>query len=325
MKTPVDIAVTGAAGQIAYSLLFRLAAGELLGSDQPINLHLLEIPPALPALSGVMMELQDCAYPLLNKVIASSDAERAFQSVDYAFLLGARPRSQGMERRDLLQANAEIFSVQGRALNAVASREVKVLVTGNPANTNALIACHNAPDLSPANFAAMSMLDHNRALAQLAEKAGVTNRYIKNMIVWGNHSATQYPDLHYATIKGQDALSIIEWSWFVDQFIPSVQQRGSQIIAKRGLSSAASAANAAIAQMKAWINNTDDNDWLSMAIMSDGSYGIESGLFFSFPVVVNQGNIEMVADLKLNEFSRERLRLTEMELKSERDEVRHLL
>lgn len=325
MKTPVDIAVTGAAGQISYSLLFRLAAGEFLGPDQPVVLHLLEIAPAMDALQGVVMELNDCAFPLLHRIETTTDPHVAFDNVDYAFLVGARPRGVGMERRDLLQVNAEIFSIQGRALNEVASREVKVMVTGNPANTNALIAMKNAPDLQPANFTAMTMLDHNRAVSQLAEKCGVLAKDIKNMIVWGNHSVTQYPDLHHAKVKGQQALSLVENRWFTDEFIPTVQQRGAAIIKARGQSSAASAANAALDQMKAWVFGTATGDWVSMAVPSDGSYGIEEGLVYSFPVVVKDGRITIVRGLSINQLSREKMLITEAELKDEREAVRHLL
>jgi malate dehydrogenase len=325
MKNPVDIAVTGAAGQISYSLLFRLASGELLGADQPINLHLLEITPVLPALEGVVMELHDCAYPLLHRVTVTDNPRIAFNNVDYAFLLGARPRGPGMERKDLLQCNAEIFAVQGKALNEVASRNVKVLITGNPANTNTLIAIRNAPDLSPENFSAMSMLDHNRAIAQLSEQSGVQTTEIKNVIIWGNHSITQYPDIHHAKIKGQDALSLVDNNWFVNYFIPTVQQRGANIIKARGVSSAASAANAAIKQMRAWALGTEEGDWVSMGIASDGSYGIEKGLVYSYPVTCTEGQVSIVQGLKINPFSKERMKLTEAELKEERDAIKHLL
>ena len=325
MKTPINIVVTGAAGQISYSLLFRIAAGDLLGPDQPIVLNLLEITPAMGALQGVVMELNDCAFPLLHRINSTDDPEIAFNSVDYAFLVGARPRGPGMERKDLLQGNAEIFSVQGKALNKVASRGVKVLVTGNPANTNALIAINNAPDLNPENFSAMTMLDHNRAISQLAEKCGVQARDVKNMIIWGNHSATQYPDLHHARVKGQQALSLVENSWFTDDFIPTVQQRGAAIIKTRGQSSAASAANAAIDQMKTWIQGTDEGDWISMAIPSDGSYGIEAGLVYSYPVTVENGAISIVRGLEISEFSQQRMQATESELKEEQGAIRHLL
>ena len=325
MKKAVDIVVTGAAGQISYSLLFRLAAGELLGPDQPIALHLLEITPALDALQGVVMELNDCAYPLLQSIETTDDPLVAFNNVDYAFLVGARPRGPGMERKDLLQGNAEIFSVQGKALNEVASRDVKVLVTGNPANTNALIAMRNAPDLASANFMAMIMLDHNRAISQLADKCGVHSTDIKKMIIWGNHSATQYPDLHHAIVKGQDASSLVENTWVIDDFIPTVQQRGAAIIKARGQSSAASAANAAIDQMKAWVLGTAEGDWVSMGIPSDGSYGIEEGLIYSYPVTVENGKISIVQGLPISDFSRERMTATENELKEEMADVKHLL
>ena len=325
MKNPVDIAVTGAAGQISYSLLFRLASGELLGADQPINLHLLEITPALPALEGVVMELHDCAYPLLNRVTVTDNAKLAFNNVDFAFLLGARPRGPGMERKDLLPCNAEIFSVQGKALNEVAGRNVRVLITGNPANTNTLIAIRNAPDLKPENFAAMTMLDHNRSLAQLAEKSGVPTTEIKNVIIWGNHSSTQYPDIHHAKIKGQDALSLVDNDWFVNYFIPTVQQRGANVIKARGLSSAASAANAAIKQMRAWALGTEEGDWVSMGIASDGSYGIEKGLVYSYPITSTDGKVSIVQGLKINPFSKEKMKLSEAELKEERDAIKHLL
>ncbi len=324
MKTPVHIAVTGAAGQISYSLLFRLAAGSLLGTDQPIVLHLLEITPAMNALQGVVMELNDCASPLLHRIEITDNPMAAFRNVDYAFLVGARPRGPGMERKDLLAANAEIFSIQGKALNAVANRDVKVLVTGNPANTNALIALKNAPDLSPENFSAMTRLDHNRAISQLAVKCGVLTIDIKNMIIWGNHSTTQYPDLHHARVKGQDALSLVDEDWFVNEFIPTVQQRGAVVIKARGQSSAASAANAAIDQMRNWELGTEEGDWVSMGVLSDGSYGIAKDLIYSFPVTVVDGKVSIVKGLAINEFSRQRMKLTELELKEERDAVRHL-
>ncbi len=324
MKTPIHIAVTGAAGQISYSLLFRLAAGALLGADQPIVLHLLEIAPAMTALKGVVMELKDCAFPLLYRVEVTDDPRVAFKNVDYAFLVGARPRGPGMERKDLLEGNAEIFSIQGKALNDVASRNVKVLVTGNPANTNALIAMKNAPDLKPENFSAMTRLDHNRALSQLAEKCGVLPVDVKNMIIWGNHSATQYPDIHHAKVNGQDALSLVDKNWYVNEFIPIVQQRGAEIIKTRGQSSAASAANAAIDQMKTWALGTNAGDWISMGILSEGDYGIEPGLFYSFPVTVVNGEIAIVKGIDISEFSKQKMQLTEAELKEERDAVKHL-
>ncbi|MEC4750495.1 malate dehydrogenase [Methylomicrobium sp. Wu6] len=325
MKTPVHIAVSGAAGQISYSLLFRLASGSLLGPDQPIILHLLEIPQAMRVLDGVVMELQDCASPLLHRVETSDDPRVAFRNADYVFLVGARPRGPGMERKDLLEVNAEIFSVQGRALSDVASRKVKVLVTGNPANTNALIALKNAPDLGPENFSSMTRLDHNRSISLLADKCGVLATDVKNMTIWGNHSTTQYPDLHHAKVKGQDALSLVERHWFIDDFIPTVQQRGAAVIKARGLSSAASAANAAIDHMRDWALDTPDGDWVSMGILSDGSYAIERDLMYSFPVTVTHGEVSIVKGLNINEFSMQKMRLTETELKEERDAIRHLL
>lgn len=324
MKTPVIIAITGAAGQISYSLLFRLATGELLGSNQPMIFHLLETSQAIDALKGVEMELHDCAFPLLHRIVITDKPEVAFKNADYVFLVGARPRGPGMERKDLLEVNAEIFAEQGKALNKVASRHVKVLVTGNPANTNALIAIKNAPDLSPENFSAMTMLDHNRAVNQLAEKCGVLASDVKNVVVWGNHSAGQFPDLHHAKVKGQIALTIVDNDWFVNEFIPTVQQRGSNVIKIRGLSSAASAANAAIDLMKYWVHGTPEGDWISMAVSSDGSYGIEKGLIYSYPVTIKEGVVSIVKNLPINEFSKQKMKSTEMELKEERDAVKHL-
>ncbi len=325
MKTPVHIAVTGAAGNISYSLLFRLAAGELLGQDQPVILHLLEITPALTALEGVVMELNDCANPLLHRVEITDDPYKAFKNVDYAFLVGARPRGAGMERKDLLTVNAEIFSVQGKALNEAANRNVKVLVTGNPANTNALIAMKNAPDLKPENFSAMTRLDHNRALGQLAEKCGVLAQDVKNVVIWGNHSSTQYPDLHHAEVKGRDALSLVDYGWFTNEFIPKVQQRGTEVIKARGQSSAASAANAAVDQMRDWALGSPEDTWVSMGILSDGHYNIEPGLIYSFPVTVKNGEVRVVRGLDTNEFSFDKMQVSEAELKEERDIVKHLL
>lgn len=324
MKTPIDIAVTGAAGQISYSLLFRLAAGDLLGPNQPIILHLLEITPAMDALKGVVMELNDCAYPLLHKIVITNDPKVAFNNVDYAFLVGARPRGPGMERRDLLLCNAEIFLTQGKALNEVTHRNVKILVTGNPANTNALIAMKNAPDLSPSCFSAMTRLDHNRSITQLAEKTGVACREVKNIIIWGNHSSTQYPDLHYAKVKGQNVLSLVGSSWFENEFIPSVQQRGASIIKARGQSSAASAANAVLDHMKTWIFGTEEGNWASMGILSKGDYGIEKDLIYSFPVTVSEGNFSVVQGLEINDFSRHKMKITEQELIEERESIKHL-
>lgn len=325
MKAPVRVAVTGAAGQIGYSLLFRIAAGDMLGKDQPVILQLLEITPALDALKGVVMELDDCAFPLLAGVTTSDKAEEAFKDADYALLVGARPRGPGMERKDLLEANAAIFSAQGKALNAVASRSVKVLVVGNPANTNALIAQRNAPDLDPRLFTAMMRLDHNRALAQLAGKTGSHPTDIEKMIVWGNHSATQYPDVFQATVKGKAAAELVDQSWLESDFIPTVQQRGAAIIKARGQSSAASAASAAIDHMRSWALGTPEGDWVSMGIYSDGSYGIEKGLIYSFPCTCKDGQFEIVQGLEINEFGRARMALTEQELIEERDAVQHLL
>jgi len=325
MKAPVNITVTGAAGRISYSLLFRIAGGAFLGMDQPIILRLLEVPAAMEALSGVLMELNDCAFPLLKKVIVTSDPNIAFENVDYAFLVGAKPRQAGMERSDLLECNAEIFAVQGKALNDVASRNVKALVVGNPTNTNVLIAMSNAPDLDPKCFSALTMLDHNRAAWQLAEKCGKCAKDVSHLVVWGNHSATQYPDLHHAKVNGQDAMSLVSQDWFVNEFIPTVQQRGSAIIKARGQSSAASAANAAINHMKVWARGTEKGEWVSMAVLSDGSYGVEEGIFYSFPVTVDNGEIHIVQGLEINDFSREKMKLTETELLEERAAVRHLL
>jgi malate dehydrogenase len=324
MKTPIHIAVTGAAGQISYSLLFRLAAGSFLGFDQPIVLHLLELPSAMNALQGVVMELNDCASPLLHRVEITDDPMVAFKNVDYAFLVGAHPRGPGMERKDLLEVNADIFSAQGKALNAVAARNVKVLVIGNPANTNALIALKNAPGLNPGNFSSMSRLDHNRAISQLADKCGVLTTDIKNMIIWGNHSITQYPDLHHVRVKGQNALSLVDESWFVNEFISTVQQRGAAVIKARGQSSAASAANAAIDQMRDWVFGTEEGNWVSMGVLSDGSYGIAKDLFFSFPVMVVNGEVIIVKGVDMNEFSMQKLSLTEAELLDERDAIKDL-
>ena len=325
MKEPVRVAVTGAAGQIGYSLLFRIAAGDMLGKDQPVILQLLEITPALEAVKGVVMELEDCAFPLLAGVTTSDKAEEAFKDADYALLVGARPRGPGMERKDLLEANAQIFSVQGKALNAVAKRSVRVLVVGNPANTNALIAQRNAPDLDPGNFTAMTRLDHNRALAQLANKTGAHTTDIKRMTIWGNHSSTQYPDISHATVKGKPAAELVDQSWLAEEFIPTVQQRGAAIIKARGQSSAASAASSAIDHMRTWALGTAEGDWASMGIPSDGSYGIAEGLIYSFPVTVKDGKYEIVQGLEISDFSRERMQATEKELSDERDAVKHLL
>ncbi|CAH0990454.1 Malate dehydrogenase [Sinobacterium norvegicum] len=325
MKTPVRVTVTGAAGQISYALLFRIASGAMLGNDQPVILQLLEITPALDALKGVAMELDDCAFPLLQNIICTDDAEVAFKDSDYALLVGARPRGPGMERKDLLEANAAIFSAQGKAMDKVASRDIKVLVVGNPANTNSLIAQRNAPSLNPRNFTAMTRLDHNRALTQLAQKTGSSSDKVSQMIIWGNHSATQYPDLHNTLVDGKDAMGLIEQNWYEDDFIPTVQQRGAAIIKARGLSSAASAANAAIDHMHTWALGTPAGDWTSMGVYSDGSYGIQEGLIYSFPVTCKNGDWEIVQGLEINDFSREKMSATEAELAGERDAVAHLL
>lgn len=324
MKSPVRVAVTGAAGQISYSLLFRIASGAMLGDDQPVILHCLEITPALEALNGVVMELDDCAFPLLHDIIATDDAEVAFKDIDYALLVGAKPRGPGMERKDLLEGNAAIFSAQGKALNKVASRDVKVLVVGNPANTNALIAQQNAPDLNPANFTAMTRLDHNRALAQLAQKADSHHSKVKRMIIWGNHSATQYPDLRFSLVDGKSARELVDQPWIEDEFIPVVQQRGAAIIKARGASSAASAANAAVDHMRTWALGTAEDDWVSMGIPSDGSYGIEEGIIYSYPVTCSEGAYKIVQGLDIDDFSRERMNETEQELREERGAVQHL-
>jgi malate dehydrogenase len=325
MKTPVNVAITGAAGQIGYALAFRVASGQLLGPDQPVNLHLLEITPALGALQGVVMELNDCAFPTLNKVIASDDAKVAFKDCDVALLVGARPRGPGMERKDLLLANAQIFSAQGKALDAVASRNVRVLVVGNPANTNALIAQRNAPGLNPRNFTAMVRLDHNRALSQLSEKTGVHFNNIRKVTIWGNHSATQYPDLHQALVDGKPALSLVDQQWYADTFIPVVQQRGAAIIKARGASSAASAASAAIDHVRDWVKGTPDGDWVSMGVPSDGSYGIPAGVIYGYPVTCKNGDYQIVQGLSINEFSRQRMDATHKELMEERDGVKDLI
>ncbi len=325
MKQPVKIAVTGAAGQIGYALLFRIAAGDMLGPDQPVDLHLLEITPALDALQGVVMELNDCAFPLLNSIVATDDANVAFKDVDFAYLVGAMPRKQGMERKDLLSANGGIFGPQGKAINDNAKRDVKVLVVGNPANTNALIAQSAAPDLDPKCFTAMVRLDHNRAMSQLAEKTGTHNTDVKKVIIWGNHSATQYPDLHHTTVAGAPALSKVDQAWYSDTFIPDVQQRGAAIIKARGASSAASAASAAIDHMRDWALGTPEGEWVSMGIPSDGSYGIEPGVIYGYPVTCKDGKYEIVQGLDVNEFSRARMDATEKELREEREAVADLL
>lgn len=325
MKSPVRVTVTGAAGQIGYALLFRIASGSMLGHDQPIILQLLDITPAMEALNGVKMELDDCAFPLLTNVICTDDPEVAFKDCDFALLVGARPRGPGMERKDLLEANAAIFGVQGKAINSVASRAIKVLVVGNPANTNALITQRNAPDVDPRQFTAMTRLDHNRAVTQLTQRTSTTVNDIQQMTIWGNHSATQYPDLHHALVKGNSAMSQIDTDWYESEFIPTVQQRGAAIIAARGASSAASAANAAVDHMRSWALGTPADDWVSMGVLSDGSYGIAPGLIYSFPCRCQNGQWEIIQNLEINEFSRQKMDASATELTEERDAVAHLL
>jgi len=325
LTSPVRVTVTGAAGQISYSLLFRIAAGEMLGPNQPVILQMLEITPALEALKGVAMELEDCAFPLLAGVVCTDQAEVAFKDSNYALLVGARPRGPGMERKDLLEANAAIFSAQGKAINDHANPAIKVLVVGNPANTNALIAQRNAPSINPRQFTAMTRLDHNRAMSQIADKAGKTINEVKQMTIWGNHSATQYPDIHHSTVDGKLAIDLVDQQWYEDQFIPTVQQRGAAIIKARGASSAASAANAAIAHMNSWALGTDANDWVSMGVYSDGSYGITEGLIYSFPCTCQDGDWKIVQGLEINDFSREKMSATENELNEEKEGVAHLL
>ena len=325
MKSPVNVAITGAAGQIGYALAFRVASGQMLGPDQPVNLQLLEITPALGALHGVVMELNDCAFPTLNSVVATDDAKVAFRYCHFALLVGARPRGPGMERKDLLLANAQIFSAQGKALDEVADRNVRVLVVGNPANTNALIAMKNAPNLKARNFTAMVRLDHNRALAQLAEKTGTHVNDIERVTIWGNHSSTQYPDLYHATVKGKPALSLVDAGWYRDQFIPTVQQRGAAIIKARGASSAASAASAAIDHVRDWMLGTPEGTWVSMAVPSDGGYGIPAGVVYGYPVTCLNGDYQIVQGLEVGEFSHQRMTTTYVELTEERDGVKELL
>ena len=319
------ITITGAAGQIGYQLAFRIASGQLLGADEKINLNLLEITPALNALNGVAMELEDCAFSSLNKITVTDNPDVAFQDADFSFLVGAKPRGPGMERSDLLIGNAAIFSVQGKALNDNASRDVKVLVVGNPANTNALIAMSNAPDLKPHSFTAMMRLDHNRAIAQLAHKTGVHSNEIKQMIIWGNHSTTQYPDINHALIGDKKANTFVDHDWIKNEFIPKVQVRGAEIIKARGLSSAASAASAAIDHMNNWELGTVKNDWVSMAIPSDGSYGIDEGIIYSFPVTCSNGHYEIIQGLEIDAFSREAINTSESELLEEKEAIKHLL
>ncbi|MCH2568732.1 MAG: malate dehydrogenase [Pseudomonadales bacterium] len=324
MKEPVRVAVTGAAGQISYSLLFRIASGQMLGDDQPVTLQLLEIPPAMEAVRGVVMELDDCAFPLIADIIATDDPDVAFKDASYALLVGSRPRGPGMERKDLLEANGAIFSAQGKSLNDHAAKDVKVLVVGNPANTNCLIAQRNAPDLDASQFTAMTRLDHNRALTQLAQKTGKHVTKVSGMTIWGNHSATQYPDIFHADVAGTAASDLVDQDWVDSDFIPTVQQRGAAIIDARGLSSAASAANAAIEHMRDWVAGTGDA-WVSMAVYSDGSYGVEEGLIYSFPCRCAGGEWSIVTGLEISEYSQSKMSATEAELAEERDAVKDLL
>lgn len=325
MKDPVRVAITGAAGQIGYQLLFRIAAGDMLGADQPIILQLLEIPPAMGAVQGVVMELEDCAFPLLHSVIASDDPNVAFKDADYALLVGARPRGPGMERSDLLEANGAIFTVQGKAINDNASKDIKVLVVGNPANTNAMIAMESAPDIANKQFTAMTRLDHNRAMGQLAAKTGKQTNDVTKMTIWGNHSSTQYPDIANVKIDGKAATDLIDRDYYEKEFIPTVQKRGAAIIKARGASSAASAASSAIDHMRTWSLGTNNGDWVSMAIPADGSYGVEPGIIFSYPVTCKDGQYSIVQGLDIDAFSQARLDATEKELREERAAVEHLL
>jgi len=324
MNNPVRVAVTGAAGQIGYQLCFRIAAGDMLGPNQPVILQLIEIPPAMDALRGVAMELDDAAFPMLRDIVTTDDINEGFRDADYALLVGSKPRGPGMERGDLLAENGKIFGPQGKALNDHASREVRVLVVGNPANTNCLIAQAHAPDLKPENFTAMTRLDHNRALAQLAAQTGVHHTHIRQMVIWGNHSATQYPDIHHAIVNGDPAISKVDRDWYENDFIPTVQQRGAAIIKARGASSAASAASAALDHVRDWVRGTGE-DWVSMAVPADGSYGIEPGVIYSFPCTCKDGRWNIVPDLEINEFSRARMDATDAELREERQAVEGLL
>jgi malate dehydrogenase len=325
MKPTVRVAVTGAAGQIGYALLFRIASGAMLGPEQPVRLQLLEIPPAMQALEGVVMELHDAAFPLLDGVVASDDPGEAFAAAEVALLVGSRPRGPGMERNDLLEANGAIFTVQGEALNRHASRDVKVLVVGNPANTNCLIALSHAPNLRPAQFSAMMRLDHNRATSQLAQRVGARTGDVRRMIVWGNHSATQVPDLSHASVAGTPATELVDDDWVRTTFVPTVQQRGAAIIAARGASSAASAAAAAVDHVRDWVFGTREGDWVSMAIPSTGAYGIAAGIVYSYPVTIRDGVVTIVEDLAIDPFVRERKAITERELRDERAAIEHLL
>ena len=325
MKSPVRVAVTGAAGNISYGLLFRIAADDMLGPDQPVILNLIEIPPAMNALNGVVMELNDSAFPLLHDIVATDDLNTGFGDADYGILVGARPRSKGMLRKDLLEANSKIFSGQGKAINDSAKKDIKVVVVGNPANTNALITAANAPNIDSKNITAMTRLDHNRAISQLGAKTGSAANTIKKMTIWGNHSATQYPDISQAMVDGKQASGIVDEGWYQETFIPAVQQRGAAIIEARGASSAASAASAAVDHIRNWVMGTDDGDWVSMAIPSDGSYGISEGVVYSFPVTCSNGSYSIVQDLEVSDFSRGRMDATLKELQEEREGVKDLL
>ena len=325
MSSTTKITVTGAAGQIGYALLFRIASGQLLGPDRPVELRMLEITPALGAAEGTAMELLDCAFPLLSGIEISDQPDEAFDGANIAFLVGARPRTKGMERGDLLEANGGIFAPQGKAINDKAADDIRVLVVGNPANTNALIAMGNAPDVPAERFTAMTRLDHNRAIAQLASKTGRPVPEIERMIIWGNHSATQYPDINHCLVKGKPATSLVDQPWIEKDFIPTVQQRGAAIIKARGASSAASAASAAIDHVRDWFHGSPQGDWLSMGIPSDGSYGIPEGVIYSYPVVCRGGRYEIVQGLSIDEFSRQRMDATHKELLEERDGVKDLL
>lgn len=325
MSKPVRVAITGAAGNIGYQLCFRIAAGDMLGPGQPVALSLIEIPPAMDALNGTVMELRDGAFPLLEDVVATPDINEGFDQADVCLLVGARPRGAGMERKDLLGANGKIFGPQGKAINDQASPDVRVLVVGNPANTNALIAASNAPDLDRRQFTAMTRLDHNRAISQLAEKTGTHARHIRRMTIWGNHSSTQYPDLNHARVAGRPATELVDAEWIREAFIPTVQKRGAAIIQARGASSAASAASAAIDHTRIWFQGTAEGDWTSMAVPSDGSYGVAEGVIYSFPCTTRQGEYEIVQGLEIDDFSRGRMDATEAELREERAAVEELL
>jgi malate dehydrogenase len=325
MKKPVRVAITGAAGQIGYALLYRISAGEMLGPDQPVILQLLEVTPAMKALEGVAMEIDDCAFPLVAGYVITDDVNKAFKDTNYALLVGARPRGPGMERSDLLEANGGIFKIQGEALNENASRDVKTVVVGNPANTNAYTAMKSAPDINPRNFSAMTRLDHNRALALLARKTGTRVSDVRKMTIWGNHSTTQYPDISYATLAGKPARDMVDRDWYEKEFIPKVAKRGAEIIAARGLSSAASAANAAISHVHDWVLGTTAGDWTSMVVASDGSYGIPHDLMYSFPVTCKDGDYQIIQGLQIDDFSKAKMAATQKELEEERDAVAQML